>query len=104
VDQISQAILQLDQVIQQNAANSEQLAATSEELASQAEQLQATMAFFRNDGSGATVVRRLQAPSAAAGGGNGNGKHKPLPESARTDGGVVPAPEAEADMENVRTA
>jgi methyl-accepting chemotaxis protein len=36
----------LDQIIQQNAANSEEMAATADELASQAEQLQQTMAFF----------------------------------------------------------
>ncbi|HUX38399.1 MAG TPA: methyl-accepting chemotaxis protein, partial [Rectinemataceae bacterium] len=45
--QISRAIVQLDQVIQQNASGSEELSATAEELSSQARQLQDAMAFFR---------------------------------------------------------
>ncbi|TNC05790.1 methyl-accepting chemotaxis protein [Methylobacterium terricola] len=49
--QINQAIQQLDKVTQQNASASEQVSATSEELAAQAEQLQATIAYFRVDGS-----------------------------------------------------
>ncbi|ABB32649.1 methyl-accepting chemotaxis sensory transducer [Geobacter metallireducens RCH3] len=50
-EQINKAIQQLDQVIQQNASASEEMASTSEELASQAEQLQATIGFFKVDGS-----------------------------------------------------
>ena len=45
-EQINKAILQLDQVIQQNAGASEEMASTSEELAAQAEQLQGAIAFF----------------------------------------------------------
>ena len=45
-EQITTAIIQLEQVVQQNAAASEESAAMAEELASQAEQLQATMKFF----------------------------------------------------------
>ncbi len=48
-DQISKAIMQLDQVIQQNASSSEELAATSEELTRQAEEMQAAMDFFKLD-------------------------------------------------------
>ena len=47
VDQISKAIMQLDTVVQQNAAHSEELAATAEELSGQAEQLRSTVGFFR---------------------------------------------------------
>ncbi|GLI39771.1 HAMP domain-containing protein [Geobacter hydrogenophilus] len=50
-EQINKAIQQLDTVIQQNASASEEMASTSEELASQAEQLQATIGFFKVDGS-----------------------------------------------------
>uniref|UniRef100_UPI00313980C5 methyl-accepting chemotaxis protein n=1 Tax=Azorhizobium sp. AG788 TaxID=2183897 RepID=UPI00313980C5 len=50
-----QAIQQLDKVIQQNAGASEQMSATSEELAAQAEQLQASIAYFRIDGAGASA-------------------------------------------------
>lgn len=46
-EQINKAMLQLDHVIQQNAAGSEELSSTAEELNSQAEQLQATIGFFK---------------------------------------------------------
>jgi methyl-accepting chemotaxis protein len=49
--QINEAIQQLDKVTQQNASASEEMSATSEELASQAEELQASIAYFRTDGS-----------------------------------------------------
>ncbi|MEW5816665.1 MAG: methyl-accepting chemotaxis protein, partial [Spirochaetota bacterium] len=41
-EQVNKAILQLDQVIQQNAASSEELASTAEELATQTEELAST--------------------------------------------------------------
>jgi methyl-accepting chemotaxis protein len=47
VEQINAALLQLDQVIQRNAAASEELASTAEELASQAEMMNEELAFFR---------------------------------------------------------
>ena len=50
-DQISKAIIQLDQVIQQNASATEEMASTSEELASQAQQLQDTIGFFKINGA-----------------------------------------------------
>jgi methyl-accepting chemotaxis protein len=50
-EQINTAIQRLDQVIQQNASASEEMASTSEELSSQAEMLQASMAFFKLDGT-----------------------------------------------------
>ncbi len=46
VEQSSQAIMQLDTVIQQNAGASEQLASTAEELSSQAEKLDELLAYF----------------------------------------------------------
>ena len=49
IDQVTQAVRQLDSVIQQNASGSEELASTSEELSSQAEQLLNTVLFFRID-------------------------------------------------------
>jgi len=51
-EQVNKAIQQLDQVIQQNATTSEEMASTSEELSGQAEKLQATVAFFKIDGTG----------------------------------------------------
>ncbi len=47
VDQITQAIHQLDKIIQSNASSSEELASTSEQLASQAEQLKDTIQYFK---------------------------------------------------------
>ncbi len=47
IDQIQQASIRLDQVIQHNASASEEVAATSEELSSQAQQLHAAMLFFK---------------------------------------------------------
>jgi methyl-accepting chemotaxis protein len=66
--QINEAIQQLDKVTQQNAGASEEMSATSEELAAQAEELQASIAFFRVDGAGAshdmTSVKKLKATAA----------------------------------------
>jgi methyl-accepting chemotaxis protein len=45
--QISEAMMQLDTVIQQNASSSEEMASMSEELTSQAEQLQKAAAYFK---------------------------------------------------------
>jgi methyl-accepting chemotaxis protein len=46
-EQISRSIVQLDQVIQQNASASEEMASTAEELSSQADQLQDSVNYFR---------------------------------------------------------
>jgi methyl-accepting chemotaxis protein len=50
VDQIVQALLSLDQVIQKNAAAGEELASTSEELAAQAQQLSEAVSYFKITG------------------------------------------------------
>ena len=50
--QVNKAILQLDQVIQQNAASAEQMASTAEELSSQAGILQSAIAFFKVNNAG----------------------------------------------------
>ena len=51
INQINNAMKQLDKVTQQNAASSEELAATAEELNAQAAQLQHAVAFFKLDNS-----------------------------------------------------
>ena len=63
-EQVNKAILQLDQVIQQNAAASEQMAATAEELSGQAGVLQSAIAFFRvgDDSQRQMPVKRTSAP------------------------------------------
>jgi methyl-accepting chemotaxis protein len=53
--QIGQAIGQLDQVIQSNAAASEQLASMAEELESQAGELDAAIAYFSGGEAVASV-------------------------------------------------
>jgi methyl-accepting chemotaxis protein len=50
VNQINNAMTQLNQITQQNASASEELAATAEEMSGQAEQLQDLMSFFTIDG------------------------------------------------------
>ncbi|OAI05496.1 methyl-accepting chemotaxis protein [Methylomonas methanica] len=51
INQINDAMRQLDKATQQNAASAEELAATSEELNGQATQLQHAVAFFKLDGN-----------------------------------------------------
>ncbi len=64
--QINEAIQQLDKVTQQNAGASEQMSATSEELAAQAEELQASIAFFKVDGTGSKAAFKKPAAKPAA--------------------------------------
>jgi methyl-accepting chemotaxis protein len=47
VGQINTAVVQLNQITQQNASSSEELAATAEEMSSQAQQLQQAVSFFK---------------------------------------------------------
>ena len=51
--QINQALVQLEKIIQQNAAASEELASTTEQLSSQSEQLVSVLGFFRTAEAGA---------------------------------------------------
>ena len=72
VGQVNTAMVQLNQLTQQNASSSEELAATSEEMSGQAEQLQQMMAFFKIDGTdaqnagaaGRGVARTARQPAA----------------------------------------
>jgi methyl-accepting chemotaxis protein len=57
VDQVTQAVGQLDTVIQQNAATSETLAASSEELSGQARALTDALSFFKIGSQGQLAVR-----------------------------------------------
>lgn len=49
VQQINQAMLQLDNITQQNASSSEELASTAEELSTQAHQMRSSLTFFKVD-------------------------------------------------------
>jgi methyl-accepting chemotaxis protein len=68
IDQVTQAMTQLDSVIQQNAAASEELASSSEELSAQAVQLRELVSFFRiGDASPEAVEASAATPVPSAG-------------------------------------
>ena len=67
VSQINDAMNQLSQLTQQNAAASEELAATAEEMSGQADQLQALMSFFHT-GSRPVVAQPKRGPAKGASG------------------------------------
>jgi len=48
-EQINQALMQLDQVVQRNASAWQEIASTSDGLSGQAEELQSAVAFFKTD-------------------------------------------------------
>jgi methyl-accepting chemotaxis protein len=80
---INAATLDLDHVIQQNAAASEETSSTSEELSSQAVQLQQTVSYFKlrrtHGPAGAVkppVVTRTPAPALTGGNGDEDGFEK----------------------------
>ncbi|MDH4162964.1 MAG: methyl-accepting chemotaxis protein [Nitrospirota bacterium] len=58
VDQISESILQLNEVVQQNAGAAEELSSSSEELAAQADQLRQAISYFIVKGSTAPGVAK----------------------------------------------
>ncbi len=81
--QIKSAILELDRVVQQNAAESEEVAASSESLAGHAAQLQQAIGYFRLGGSAsprpkraAPVVKKAP-PKPLPGGTGGTGSGEP---------------------------
>lgn len=61
VSQTTKALLDLDRVIQQNAAASEEMASTAEELSSQAQALQSAINFFKLESPRAMVPPRAPA-------------------------------------------
>ncbi|CAD6880176.1 Methyl-accepting chemotaxis sensor/transducer protein [Methylomonas albis] len=63
INQINEAMRQLDKATQQNAASAEELAATSEELNGQATQLQHAVAFFKLEEDARTQNYRAAPPS-----------------------------------------
>ncbi len=66
VNQISQAMTQLNSVTQQNAASSEELSATAEEMNAQAENLKVLMAQFKVAGGSAPAALGSAKPAKAA--------------------------------------
>jgi methyl-accepting chemotaxis protein len=62
VDQINQALTQLDKVIQQTASASEELAAMSEELTGQARSMEGAISFFKVKRSGEAIIEDRRSP------------------------------------------
>ncbi|WP_319582566.1 Cache 3/Cache 2 fusion domain-containing protein [uncultured Pseudodesulfovibrio sp.] len=81
--QIKDAVLELDRVVQQNAAESEHVAAASETLSGHAMQLQQIIGYFRLGGPGAAPPRAKVSVKTSR-------KAKPLPASS----GPAPKPKA----------
>ncbi|WAR46857.1 methyl-accepting chemotaxis protein [Methylomonas rapida] len=67
INQINDAMRQLDKATQQNAASAEELAATAEELNGQAAQLQQAVAFFKLDNSSGRSAFSGRPPAASRG-------------------------------------
>ncbi|HRD49815.1 MAG TPA: methyl-accepting chemotaxis protein [Candidatus Contendobacter sp.] len=81
IEQVNKAILQMDQVTQQNAALVEQTAAASHAMGDQAKELQHLMGFFTLDGRGATTSATASRPAASPGLRSGAAA-KPAPKPA----------------------
>ncbi len=81
--QINEAIQQLDQVTQQNAAASEQISSTSTNLAERSIELKDSIAFFRTEASEAAPARRAPVRKPAAAAPKARSKPAPKPQAAR---------------------
>ncbi|MGE4421579.1 MAG: methyl-accepting chemotaxis protein [Pseudodesulfovibrio sp.] len=89
--QIKDAVLELDRVVQQNAAESEHVAAASETLSGHAMQLQQIIGYFRLGGSaaaspGARVSVKASRPKAKPLPGPAKAAHKPTPKAVPSGG------------------
>ena len=66
IDQVNQAVIQMDRVTQSNAAQTEELSATARGLAGQSEQLQVLVSRFRLGDDGAVETKPAPAPAPVA--------------------------------------
>ncbi|MBK7401237.1 MAG: MCP four helix bundle domain-containing protein [Myxococcales bacterium] len=66
IDQVNQAVVQMDRVTQSNAAQTEELSATARGLAGQSEQLQGLVSRFRLGDDGVVEAKPAPAPVAVA--------------------------------------
>jgi methyl-accepting chemotaxis protein len=87
--QVSKAITELDEVVQQNASQAEEMSSMAEELSAQSERLKGTVSFFRLADGG--QPQQLEDYRDRAGNGTGTGS-------------ADPAPGAAADTEKLRQA
>ena len=91
--QINRAILQLDQIIQQNASASEEMSSTSEELAAQARQMQHEIGFFKVNDPDRPLTRTSHPAHRSAKRPQGREPTEPVSEAtpARPDSPAGPA-------------
>ena len=66
IEQVNQAITQMDEVTQQNAALVEEAAAAAESLEEQAQNLADSVSVFKMNESGAIAIRRQHAPAVSS--------------------------------------
>lgn len=92
IDQLNNAVAQMDKVTQQNAANSEESAGSAQELSSQAEELQNVIAQFTLSASGAGAPRPIHQAKAL--------RHDDGHRRYGTEKTGHPDPEAIIPMEN----
>jgi methyl-accepting chemotaxis protein len=91
-DQINSSILQLNQVVQQNAGAAEEMASTAEELAMQAGRLQETVAFFKVEDAGVSALTAERESAALPGAVVQAGVRGRSFRRARMTGGGTPVP------------
>ncbi|WP_058599354.1 HAMP domain-containing methyl-accepting chemotaxis protein [Aureimonas ureilytica] len=89
IEQINQAIIQLDQVTQSNSGAATQLAATAEHLSAEARHLEERAGFFKlGSGGAADTERGTRAASSAA----ESPRSQPAPKASAPSPKVVPMP------------
>jgi methyl-accepting chemotaxis protein len=67
LDQVNKAVAQMDQVVQQNAAQTEELTSTAHSLAGQAQELRGLLAHFQLSDSRTNLRRRRRAKASSQG-------------------------------------
>ena len=90
IEQVTQAIHELDQVIQQSAASTEEMAATSEELSSQAISMSEQVAFFKLSNGKSHQAFRAPKKTASSAKSNGSKSFKDTNHGLRLDFGNDP--------------
>ncbi|MDX1250753.1 MAG: PAS domain-containing protein [Gammaproteobacteria bacterium] len=114
IDQVNKAVMQMDEVTQQNAALVEEAAAASEAMDEQAQGLKKLISFFKVDDQGGEGSRMEASsgarPAARASGGKGGSSSGKAPMAARGGSGLssskapAAAPKGNAKPKTVATA
>ncbi|NQE48160.1 methyl-accepting chemotaxis protein [Herbaspirillum rubrisubalbicans] len=95
IEQVNQAIMQMDNTTQQNAALVEEAAAAAQALQDQAQRLLELVSVFRLDDAGGPELRTMQAPQAAALKSSAV-TSKALPSKPQTQPQTQPQPQAQS--------